>query len=397
MYDFDTIIQFVKEEDVKFIRLAFVDVFGKQKNVSIMPHELERAFKYGVSIDSFAIEGFKNGYKSDLFLIPNPDTIVILPWRPREGRVIRMFCDIKNPDGTDFICDTRKLLENAISYAKEKGVEFNFGSEIEFYLFKADEDGNSTNIPYDKAGYMDIAPDDKGENIRREICLMLEEMGILPQSSHHEEGWGQNEISFRYSDPLNAADMAITFKTVVKMVALRNGLVASFDPKPIIDKPGNGYHINFSVNDGLLDYAIEGVLTHIKEITAFLNISDNSYERLGRLMAPKYISWSKENRSELIRVPAARDNFIRAELRSPDPLINPYIAFSLIIYSALDGIENKLNLRNSIDMDLYNADDLILSKLDQLPKDLKEAKEIAKKSSFIAKYIPKEILDSYLK
>ncbi len=397
MYDIETILDYVKEEDVKFIRLAFVDVYGKQKNVSIMPHELERAYKYGISIDSQAIEGFKNGYKSDLLLFPNSDTITVLPWRPREGRVIRMFCDIKYPDGKDFICDTRKLLINACEHAKENGIEFKFGSEIEFYLFKADENGDSTNIPYDKAGYMDIAPDDKGENIRREICLMLEEMGILPVSSHHEEGPGQNEVAFRYSTALEAADMATTFKTVVKMVGNRNGLYTSFDPKPISDKPGNGYHVNFSVNDGNLNYAIEGVLRHIKEITAFLNISDASYERLGNLMAPKYISWSCENRSELIRIPAAKDNYVRAELRSPDPLMNPYLGFSLIIYAGLDGILNKYNLRASVDADLNNADASLLNKLDKLPSNLEEAKEIARKSEFIKKYIPKELLDSYLK
>ncbi|MBQ6783310.1 MAG: glutamine synthetase [Acholeplasmatales bacterium] len=397
MYDIETILEYVKEEDIKFIRLAFIDIYGKQKNVSIMPHELEKAFKYGISIDSMAIDGFESGYKSDLFLFPNPDTITILPWRPREGRVIRMFCDIKYPDGTDFICDTRKLLINAINEAKKNGLEFHFGSEIEFYLFKADDEGESTGVTYDKAGYMDIAPDDKGENIRREICLTLEEMDIMPERSHHEEGPGQNEVAFRYSDALRAADEAVTFKTVVKTVAGRNGLYASFNPKPISDKPGNGYHINFSVAGGDLDSAIEGVLTHIKEITAFLNVSDESYERLGKLMAPKYISWSRENRSELIRVPAAKDNFIRAELRSPDPQINPYVAFTLLIYAGMEGILNNYKLRQPVDSDLNKASDVLLDKLDKLPLSLEEAKEEARNSKFVNKYIPKELLENYLK
>ena len=397
MYDIETILEYVKEEDIKFIRLAFIDIYGKQKNVSIMPHELEKAFKYGISIDSMAIDGFESGYKSDLFLFPNPDTIAILPWRPREGKVIRMFCDIKYPDGTDFICDTRKLLINAINEAKKNGLEFHFGSEIEFYLFKADDEGESTGVTYDKAGYMDIAPDDKGENIRREICLTLEEMDIMPERSHHEEGPGQNEVAFRYSDALRAADEAVTFKTVVKTVAGRNGLYASFNPKPISDKPGNGYHINFSVAGGDLDSAIEGVLTHIKEITAFLNVSDESYERLGKLMAPKYISWSRENRSELIRVPAAKDNFIRAELRSPDPQINPYVAFTLLIYAGMEGILNNYKLRQPVDSDLNKASDILLDKLDKLPLSLEEAKEEARNSKFVNKYIPKELLENYLK
>ena len=397
MYDVNTILDYVKEEDIKFIRLAFIDIYGKQKNVSIMPHELEKAFKYGVSIDSMAIDGFESGYKSDLFLFPNADTITILPWRPREGKVIRMFCDIKYPDGSDFICDTRKLLINAIAEAKKKGLEFHFGSEIEFYLFKADEEGESTGITYDKAGYMDIAPDDKGENIRREICLTLEEMDIMPERSHHEEGPGQNEVAFRYSDALRAADEATTFKSVVKTVAGRNGLYASFDPKPIADKPGNGYHINFSVSGGKLESAIEGVLRRIKEITAFLNINEKSYERLGKLMAPKYVSWSGENRSELIRIPAAKDNYVRAELRSPDPLINPYVAFTLLIYAGMEGIVNDYNLRGPVDSDLNKAPDVLLKKLDKLPESLEEAKLLAKNSDFVKKYIPKELLNNYLK
>ena len=397
MYDFKTILDYVKEEDVKFIRLAFTDVYGKQKNVSIMPHELERAFKYGVSIDSMAIKGFESGYKSDLFLFPNPDTITVLPWRPREGRVIRMFCDIKYPDGRDFVCDTRKLLINAISEAKKNGLEFHFGSEIEFYLFKADEEGESTGVTYDKAGYMDIAPDDKGENIRREICLTLEEMGIMPERSHHEEGPGQNEVAFKYADALRAADEAITFKTVVKTVAGRNGLYASFDPKPISNEPGNGYHINFSVTGGNLEGAIEGVLRHIKEITAFLNVSEKSYDRLGKLMAPKYISWSSENRSELIRIPAAKDHYVRAELRSPDPQINPYIAFTLLIYAGMEGILNNYKLRQPVDSDLNQASDVLLGQLEKLPLSLDEAKKEALNSEFVKKYIPKEILNNYLK
>ena len=209
MTDINTILEYVKDDDVKFIRLQFVDVFGNQKNISIMPSELQRAFEYGIAIDAWAIKGFKGEEKSDLFLFPNPDTIAILPWRPREGRVIRMICDIKNPDGTPFNVDTREMLKEAVDYAKTKGIEFGFGSEMEFYLFKLDMEGNPTNIPYDNAMYMDVAPDDKGENIRREICLALSEMGIQPSGSHHEEGPGQNEIHYHYSDPLTSADNAI--------------------------------------------------------------------------------------------------------------------------------------------------------------------------------------------
>ena len=401
MYDIKTILDYIKEEDVKFIRLAFVDVYGNQKNVSIMPHELERVFKYGASIDGAAIKGFGDNIKSDLFIFPDFDTIQRLPWRPSQGRVIRMFCNIQKPNGEVFEGDTRAILVNAINEAKKLGVEFYFGSEIEFYLFKTDEFGNPTNVPYDEGGYMDTAPDDKGENVRRDICLMLEEMGILPVGSHHEEGPGQNEIGFRYNDALKAADEAVTFKNVVKNMASRNGLHASFMPKPLSDMPGNGYHINMSVKSkdkkDLLNYAIEGVLSHAKEMTAFLNICDNSYERLGKMMAPKYVSWSNENRSELIRIPAAKDDYRRFELRQADPMVNPYLAFALLIYAAIDGIKNKKELREAVDYNLYYAPKEILDKLDTLPATLEEAKEIARNSKFINEHLNKKIIENYLK
>ncbi|MBR5987402.1 MAG: glutamine synthetase, partial [Clostridia bacterium] len=210
-YTKQEVMEFVKEEDVKFIRLAFCDVFGRLKNVSIMESELSRAFDTGIAIDASAIAGFGDEAHSDVFLRPDPDTLSILPWRPEHGRVVRMFCNITLPDGTPFFADTRRLLTQAMEEAKKEGYTFRFGTEIEFYLFKLDEDGNKTDIPYDNAGYMDMSPDDKGENVRREICLTLEQMGIYPESSHHEEGPGQNEIDFRYSSPLEAADNAQTF------------------------------------------------------------------------------------------------------------------------------------------------------------------------------------------
>lgn len=221
-YTRDEVIQFVSEEDVKFIRLAFCDIYGKQKNISILAWELERAFEYGIAFDASSIGGFGDEVRSDLFLHPDPSTLVVLPWRPEHGKVVRMFCDITHPDGTPFLGDTRQLLKKAVADAEAIGCNFYFGSELEFYLFKRDENGNPTKDPYDNAGYMDIAPDDKGENIRREICLTLEQMGIYSESSHHEGGPGQNEIDFRHADPLMAADNAATFCTVVKTVANRN-------------------------------------------------------------------------------------------------------------------------------------------------------------------------------
>lgn len=410
-YAVKEVLQFVEENDVKFIRLAFCDIFGTQKNISIMPTELERAFTDGVSFDASAIKGFADVSKSDLLLFPDPSTLSILPWRPQQGRVVRFFCNIKTPEKEKFIYDSRDILRNIVKICMTKGYTPYIGTECEFYLFKTDEEGEPTMRPHDKGGYFDIAPIDKGENIRREICLCLEQMGINPESSHHEQGPGQNEIDFKYSDALTAADNFITFKSVVKAIASRNGLFASFMPKPIEDKSGNGLHINLSLskngvnifeNNNKLEQEnvqsfIAGILSKSKEITAFLNPLVNSYERFGKFEAPKYISWSKENRSQLIRIPAATGEKTRMELRSPDSTINPYIAFSLIIGAGLYGIENSIKLPEAINENLYTASDDILKNIDKLPESLNEALNIAKNSEFIKKIIGDEMLDKYIK
>ena len=395
----DDVIQYVKEDDVKFIRLAFCDVFGRQKNISIMPDELSRAFEHGIAFDASSIEGFGDETHSDLFLKPDSETLMTLPWRPEHGKVVRMFSDITNLSGESYECDTRFLLKKAIRDAQNAGISFFFGAEQEFYLFELDQNGKPTKIPYDDAGYMDIAPEDRGENIRREICLTLEQMGIRPESSHHEGGPGQNEIDFRYSDPLTAADNVMTFQTVVKTVARRNGLSADFSPKPIKNLPGNGFHINMSVksSDGTdnLPFIIAGVLDKAAEMTAFLNPIEESYQRFGHNRAPRYVSWSSENRSQLVRVPAALGEYRRAELRSPDPAANPYLAFALIIYAGLHGIKNQLALPEVIDQNLFKADFSLLEKLKKLPDSLDEARLLAKQSAFIAQYLPPAIWDIY--
>lgn len=398
-YSKEEVIQYVQEEDVKFIRLAFCDVFGKQKNISIMPPELPRAFEYGIAIDASAITGFGDENHSDLFLHPEADTLMPLPWRPEHGSVVRMFCDITYPDGKPFECDTRAILKKAICEAEQSGHFFFFGAEQEFYLFHLDDEGNPTKKPYDNAAYMDIAPEDRGENIRREVCLTLEQMGIQPESSHHEEGPGQNEIDFRYSDPLTAADNAMTFQTVVKTIARQNGIFADFGPKPLKNEPGNGFHINMSVKSSKpadhMDYMIAGILDKISDMTVFLNPTKASYKRFGQRKAPKYISWSSENRSQLVRVPSAAGEYRRMELRSPDPAANTYLAFALMIYAALDGIRNKTAAPAPADINLYKADADTLANFKQLPKDFKSACAIAADSDFIKKYIPNAILDIY--
>ena len=398
-YSKEEVIQYITEDDVKFIRLAFCDVFGKQKNISIMPEELGRAFEYGIAFDASSVEGFGDETHSDLFLKPNSETLMNLPWRPEHGKVVRMFSDVTYPSGGIYECDTRYLLKKAIKDASDAGISFFFGAEQEFYLFKLDQNGKPTKEPYDDAGYMDIAPEDKGENIRREICLMLEQMGIRPESSHHEGGPGQNEIDFRYSDPLTAADNVMTFQTIVKTVAHRNGLHADFSPKPLENLPGNGFHINLSVksSDGKdnLPYVIAGILDKAAEMTAFLNPTQASYQRFGHNRAPRFISWSSENRSQLVRIPAAHGEYRRAELRSPDPTANPYLVFALLIYAGLYGIENKLDMPKEVDSNLFKANADLIDKLQKLPDTLEKACLLARQSDFIKEKLPAAVLDIY--
>lgn len=404
------VLEFVSENDIKFIKLAFCDIFGGQKNISIMPDGLESAFSDGVPFDACAIKGFSDVIRSDLFLFPDPTTIAVLPYRPQIGRVARFYCDIKTPDGEDFECDTRAILKKAVNRASDMGFAAQIGSECEFYLFKTDENGEPLYEPFDMGGYLDTAPMDKGENVRREICLCLEEMGIKPESSHHEQGPGQNEIDFKFSEALIAADNLLSFKTVVKSIAARNGLYASFLPKPFENKSGNGLHINVSLSQNgknifkinkdeqskIAESFIAGVLKRVPEMTAFLNPIVNSYERLGSFEAPKYLSWSHQNRSQLIRIPAAKGEKVRMELRSPDPSVNPYLSFALVINAGLDGIDEEFELSSAMDIDLYNADENQIKKLTKLPENLTESLAIAKNSEFVKKVIGSEILNRYI-
>lgn len=400
-YRAQEVIQYAREEKVKFVRLAFSDVYGRQKNVTIMASELERAFDSGIAFDASAVPGFGGEVRSDLFLHPDPATLAEQPWRPENGRLVRMFCDIRCPDGSPFEADCRHILRRAVRDAEAAGCSFAFGSELEFYLFRLDENGEPTRIPYDRAGYMDIAPEDRGENIRREICLTLEQMGIRPESSHHEEGPSQNEIDFRYLEPLSAADNSLTFLSVVRSVAAANGLCADFSPKPLPEHPGSGLHINLSVRGGAegaepLNYVIAGILEHIGALTLFLNPCEDSYLRLGGRKAPRYISWSSENRSQLIRIPAAQGEFRRAELRSADPTANPYLAFALLIRAGLDGIERRLTLPEPADFNLYTAPPEVLSRYKRLPASLAEAAAAAQASTEVARWLPEPVLRACL-
>lgn len=393
------LMTYIEEEDVKFIRLTFCDVYGVQKNISIQSSELERAFEKGIGIDASYILGFGGDYGKDIWLHPEPETITILPWRPEHGKVVRMFCTLTYTDGTPVETDTRALLKHAVRYAQEKGYWFHFKSELQFYLFKTDDNGNSTKIPYDSAGYMDIAPLDKGENVRREICLTLEQMGIKPESSHHEAGPGQNEIDFRYSDPITAADNTVTFLGVVRTLAARNGLHADFSPKPIKDKPGSALHITVSVKtnsgDDVTDSAIAGILHNIAGMTVFLNPTAESFNRFGQHKAPKYITWSERNRAQLISARLNETGLRCAQLRSPDPEANPYLAYALIIYAIIDGIENQRALPEPVDEDFMQCQSEIAKEPAKLPDNLKKARAEAEKSHFIQQFVPSSVIRFY--
>lgn len=409
-YTMQEVLQFVQENDVKFIRLAFCDIFGRQKNVSIMPSELPRAFRTGISFDASAVRGFLNVDESDLFLVPDPATLAILPWRPAQGRVVRMFCDVHRPDGSPFEGDGRAILKREIARAAEMGYTCRIGSECEFYLFRTDEQENPTLIPHDHGGYCDIAPLDRAENVRREICLSMEEMGLSPESSHHEQGPGQNEIDFRYGDALGAADDLIAFKAAVKSIAAIYGLFASFLPKPLADRSGSGLHINLSLaKDGenlmrsdtsghsaAAESFLAGILGRVEEMTAFLNPLTNSYARFGAFEAPKYITWSHQNRSQLVRIPAAEGEYQRMELRSPDPACNPYLAFALLIAAGMEGIREGKKLCPPVDRNLYEIEAEDARKLRALPQSLGRALDLAGRSAFVRGILPEATLRWYI-
>lgn len=406
------VLRFVQEHDVKFVRLAFCDLLGTQKNLSVTSSELPRVFEYGASFDASAVEGFGTVDRSDLFLSPECSTISILPWRPSHDRVMRMFCSVKNPDGSLFAGDSRNILKQAVQRSADLGYFCRVGTECEFYLFRTEADGTPTAVPFDHGSYCDIAPLDRGEDVRREICLTLEEMGIQPESSHHERGYGQNEIDFHYADPLTAADDLMTFKWVVKSIAGLNGLYASFLPKPIPELSGNGMHINLSILQGgknlfktsgvshsqSSESFIAGILARVPEITAFLNPLTNSYHRFGRLEAPKYITWSHQNRSQLIRIPASTGEYSRMELRSPDPSCNPYLAFALLLHAGLDGIEQGLKLEPPCDRNLYDAQAEQYAReqgIRSLPQTLGESLTLAQDSEFVKRVLPEETRKRY--
>ena len=397
-YSSDEVLQYVQENDVKFIRLAFCDICGTLKNVAIMPSQLERALDEGITLDPRSLRGFNAAGGYDLLLRPDPSTLTAMPWRPQQGRVVRLMSHLLTTDGKPFALDSREILKRTVRAALKQGYTFRIGTECEFYLFEMDEDGRPTHKPQDNATYCDVAPVEKAENVRREICLTLEEMGISPESSHHEVGPGQNEVDFAFADVMSAADNAVLFKQVVKTVAAMSGLHASFMPKPLSNHPGSGMHINLSAyRDGhniMSDCAggltgeaaglVAGIMRRLPEMTAVLNPITNSYRRLATMDMPGSIGWSLDN-SQLIRLPHASGERARIELRSPDSALNPYIAFSLIIAAGMEGVDEGAILPAPLKCGEMPGE------CEMLPRDLRSALNLLA-SPFVGSVLPAELL-----
>ncbi len=388
----EDIIRNAKEQNVRFIRLQFTDMLGSIKNVEIPFSQLEKALDNKMMFDGSSIEGYVRIEESDMYLYPDLDTWMIFPWIAQD-RVARLICDIYMPDGTPFAGDPRGILKRNLQLAKEMGfTTMNVGPEPEFFLFKTDEKGNPTMELNDHGGYFDLAPMDLGENCRREIVLVLEEMGFEIEASHHEVAPGQHEIDFKYASAIKAADQIQTFKIVVKTIARQHGLHATFMPKPLFGVSGSGMHAHQSLFSGKVNtfsdendklglsetarYYMAGILKHARGMTAITNPTVNSYKRLvPGYEAPCYVAWSASNRSPMIRIPSSRGLSTRIEVRNPDPAANPYLALAVMLRAGLDGIENKLYLPEPTDRNIYimSDEERLEAGIPNLPENLREA------------------------
>ncbi|MFA6309502.1 MAG: type I glutamate--ammonia ligase [Clostridia bacterium] len=412
----EEILKIVKEQDVKFVRLQFTDIFGILKNVAITTDELGKALDNKCMFDGSSIEGFVRIEESDMYLRPDIDTFVVFPWRPQTGKVARLICDVYNPDGTPFEGDPRFVLKKQIKRATDMGYDcFSVGPECEFFLFLTDDEGRPTTVTHDNAGYFDLGPVDLGEDARRDMCLALEEMGFEIEASHHEVAPGQHEIDFKYMEALNTADAILTFKLVVKTIAQRHGLHATFMPKPIFGINGSGMHTNVSLfkngknvffeeKDSLqlsqeAYYFIGGLMKNMRSIAALTNPTINSYKRLvPGYEAPVYIAWSARNRSPLIRVPAARGSSTRLEVRCPDPSCNPYLALAGILAAGLDGIENKIKPTDSTDKNIFEMTDKQMAEagIAALPGSLEEAVAEMCKSDLVKNVLGEHVFEKFV-
>ncbi len=414
-YTKQDIMRRIEEEDIEFIRLQFTDMFGSLKNVAITSSQLEKALDNKCMFDGSSIEGFVRIEESDMYLYPDLDTFETFPWRPQQGKVARLICDVYKADGTPFEGDPRYVLRRVLQEAADMGYSFDVGPECEFFLFHTDDNGMPTTISHEKASYFDISPLDLGENARRDMVLTLEDMGFEIEASHHEVGPAQHEIDFKYGPALSTADNIMTFKLVVKTMAKRHGLFASFMPKPIYGIAGSGMHTNMSLTkngknifddpkgeNGLSKeayYFIAGLMKHAKGITAIANPLVNSYKRLvpGH-EAPVYIAWSATNRSPLIRIPASRGAGTRVELRSPDPAANPYLLLALCLAAGLDGIKNKMEPPKSVNTNIFEMSerDMKRAKIESLPADLHQAIIEMEKDPFIKEVLGTHVFSKYV-
>ena len=405
-YTKDDIFRMVEEEDVEFIRLQFTDIFGTLKNIAITSSQLEKALDNKCMFDGSSVEGFVRIEESDMYLYPDYDTFEIFPWRPQQGKVARLICDVYTPDGKPFEGDPRWILKKTIKEANEMGYRFDVGPECEFFLFHTDDNGLPTTLSHEKAGYFDLGPNDLGENIRRDMVLTLEEMGFEIEASHHEVAPAQHEIDFKYDEVLKTADNIQTFKMTVKTIAKRHGLYATFMPKPKFGISGSGMHINMSLATeegknifadekgkiGLSDDAyhfIAGIMKHARGMSAITNPLVNSYKRLvPGYEAPVYIAWSAKNRSPLIRIPASRGNGTRVELRNPDPTANPYLVLALCLAAGLE----------SVDCNIYEMTpgERRAAGIENMPADLKEAVDCLVADEFLCSVLGEHITTKYV-
>ena len=414
-YTKQKILNMAETEDVEFIRLQFTDLFGTLKNVAITKSQLAKALDNKIMFDGSSIEGFARIEESDMYLYPDYDTFEILPFRPHQGKVARMICDVYKPDGTQLENDPRYILKKVLKEAENMGYEFNVGPECEFFLFHTDDYGNPTTISHEKGSYFDLGPTDLGENARRDMVLNLEEMGFEVEASHHEVAPAQHEIDFKYDNALRTADNILTFKFIVKYIAKRHGLYASFMPKPITGVDGSGMHLNMSLwkngknifadskNElGISDeafYFMAGVMEHANEMCLITNPLVNSYKRIvPGYEAPVDVSWSPSNRSPLIRVPAARGSGTRLEFRSPDSAANPYLALAVSLAAGLDGIKRKLTPGKGSMKNQYEMAEGEKQKagINTLPRDMKEALEIFKQSTYMKELLGDHIFNKYV-
>ena len=409
------ILRIVEEEDVGFIRLQFTDIFGVMKNVAITASQLEKALDHQIMFDGASIEGFARIEESDMYLYPDLDTFEIFPWRPQQGKVARLICDVYKPDGTIFQSDPRYVRKKVMSQAKAMGFEFDVGTEWEFFLFHTDDDGLPTTVTHESAGYFDLGPLDLGENARRDMVLTLEDMGYEIEASHHESAPAQHEIDLHYDEALASADSIMTFKLVVKTIAKRHGLHATFMPKPKSGINGSGMHINMSMRkDGInifhdskdpaglskeAYWFIGGLMKHMKAICFITNPVVNSYKRLvPGYEAPVYIAWSARNRTPLIRIPDTRGDAVRIELRSPDPSANPYLALAVCLAAGLEGIQNEIMPPKSVDCNIYemSEEERKASGIEMLPGSLLEAAREFEKDAFIQSVLGEDLSKKYI-